>query len=70
MLFENSSIHKEVIAWTSLDACMHTQTLNSHFDISVELSTSGLDKNPLSTKHNTSKHKQDTVLTTKFLYFI
>jgi hypothetical protein len=60
MLFENSSMHKEVIAWTSFDAHMHTQTLNSHFDNYVELSTSGLDIYPLTTKHNTSKHKLQT----------
>jgi hypothetical protein len=35
------------------DACTHTQTLNSHFDNYVKLSQSGLDKNPLTTKHNT-----------------
>jgi hypothetical protein len=49
MLFENSSMHKEVMAWTSLNAHMHTQTLNSHFDKYVLLSASWLDKNPLTT---------------------
>jgi hypothetical protein len=46
----------------------HTQTLNNHYDNYIKLSASGLDKNPLTTKHNISKHKQDTVLITKFWY--
>jgi hypothetical protein len=69
MFFENSSMHTEVMAWTSLDTRTHTQTLNSYFDNYVELSVSRLDKNPLTTKHNTSKHKQNTVRTSKFWYF-
>jgi hypothetical protein len=36
--------HKEVMAWTSLDAHSHTQTLNSHFDNYVELNASLLQK--------------------------
>jgi hypothetical protein len=61
MLFENSSMHKDVMTWTCLDARMQTQTQNSHIDNYVELSASGLDKSLMTTNHNTSKHKQDTV---------
>jgi hypothetical protein len=63
-------MHKEVIAWTSLDTRTHTQTLNSKFDYYVEPSASGPDKIPVTTKHNTSKHKQDKVWTTKVLIFL
>jgi hypothetical protein len=45
----------EVMAWTILDARTHTQTLNIHFINNVKLSSSGFDKNPLTTKHNFSK---------------
>jgi hypothetical protein len=56
MFFENSSMHEEVMAWASIDACTHTQTQNSYFDNYVELSASWLDR-PLTTMHSTSKHK-------------
>jgi hypothetical protein len=49
-----------------MDARTHKQTLNSHFDNYVEPSASKLDKTSLTTKRNTSKHKQDTMLITKF----
>jgi hypothetical protein len=65
MLFENSSMHQEVMAWTSLD---------THRTVIWQLCQAQPKRaqqkySDLSTKHNTSMHKHDTVQTSKFWYF-